>query len=116
MNNSAKSTPTDGVTVARFEDLTLEQHAGEITENHMDMIRNIPVTLSMEIGRTMLTIRSLLELTPGSLIKLDRPVGEPLDILVNGCLIARGEVVVVNDKFCMRITDIISPEERMKKL
>ena len=92
-------------------------HRGEpMTESRLEMVLNIPVTLSMEIGRTTLSIRHLLELTPGSVVKLERPVGEPLDIMVNGCLIARGEVVIVNEKFGMRITDIVSPEERMKKL
>ena len=92
-------------------------HRGEpMAENRLEMVLNIPVTLSMEIGRTTLSIRHLLELTPGSVVKLERPVGEPLDIMVNGCLIARGEVVIVNEKFGMRITDIVSPEERMKKL
>jgi flagellar motor switch protein FliN/FliY len=101
---------------AQFKDLGSERPEAGISEQQLDVIRNIPVTLSMEIGRTMLNIRNLLELTPGSVVKLERPVGEPLDILVNGCLIARGEVVVVNEKFGMRITDIVSPEERVKKL
>lgn len=99
-----------------FQDLGPGQHSEGATEHRLDVVLNIPVTLSMEIGRTAVSIRHLLELTPGSVVKLERPVGEPLDIMINGCLIARGEVVIVNEKFGMRITDIVSPEERMKKL
>lgn len=83
---------------------------------NLDMILDIPVTLSMELGRTRLSVRELLQLTQGSVVRLDRPAGEPLDILVNGCLIARGEVVVVNERFGVRITEISSPEERVKRL
>jgi len=105
-----------GIQRPTFQNLRDEERAGDSMENRMDVVLNIPVTLSMEIGRTILNIRHLLELAPGSVVKLERPVGEPLDIMVNGCLIARGEVVVVNEKFGMRITDIVSPEERVKKL
>jgi flagellar motor switch protein FliN/FliY len=79
-------------------------------------VLDIPVTLSMELGRARMSIRELLQLSQGSVVKLDRPAGEPLDVLVNGCLIARGEVVVVNDRFGVRITDIVSPTERVKRL
>ena len=85
-------------------------------EQRLDMVLDIPITLSMELGRTRMCIRDLLRLNQGSVVKLDRPAGEPLDILVNGCLIARGEVVVVNERFGIRITDIVSPEERVKRL
>jgi len=79
-------------------------------------VLDIPITLSMELGRTRLSIRELLALSQGNVVRLDRPAGEPLDILVNGCLVARGEVVVVNDRFGVRIVEIVSPEERIKRL
>ena len=82
----------------------------------MDVILDIPVTISMEVGRTAITIRNLLQLNQGSVIELDRLAGEPLDVLVNGTLIAHGEVVVVNEKFGIRMTDVISPSERIRKL
>ena len=82
----------------------------------LDVILDIPVTISMEVGRTSITIRNLLQLNQGSVIELDRLAGEPLDVLVNGTLIAHGEVVVVNEKFGIRMTDVISPSERIKKL
>lgn len=82
----------------------------------LDVLLDIPVTLSLELGRTRMSIRELLALGQGSVVRLDRPAGEPLDILVNGCLVARGEVVVVNDRFGVRITEIASPEERIKRL
>ena len=83
---------------------------------NLDVILDVPVTLSMEIGRTQINIRNLLQLNQGSVVELDRFAGEPLDILVNGTLIAHGEVVVINDKFGIRITDVISLSERVKKL
>lgn len=83
---------------------------------NMDVILDIPVTLSMEVGTTNISIRNLLQLNQGSVIELDRLAGEPLDVLVNGTLIAHGEVVVVNEKFGIRLTDVISPAERIKKL
>ena len=83
---------------------------------NLDVILDIPVTISMEVGHTDITIRSLLQLNQGSVIELDRLAGEPLDVLVNGTLIAHGEVVVVNEKFGIRLTDVISPSERIKKL
>lgn len=83
---------------------------------NLDVILDIPVTVSMEIGQTKLNIRNLLQLNQGSVIELDRLAGEPLDVLVNGTLIAHGEVVVVNEKFGIRLTDVISPAERVKKL
>jgi flagellar motor switch protein FliN/FliY len=83
---------------------------------NMEVILDIPVTLAMEVGSTNITIRNLLQLNQGSVIELDRLAGEPLDVLVNGTLIAHGEVVVVNEKFGIRLTDVISPQERIKKL
>ncbi len=88
------------------------------TENpiNLEVLMDVPVTLSMEIGRTSLNIRRLLQLNQGSIVELDRLAGEPLDVLVNGTLIARGEVVVINEKFGIRLTDVISPAERLRKL
>lgn len=86
------------------------------TDVNMDMVLDIPVTISMEIGRTRISIRNLLQLSQGSVVELDRLAGEPMDVLVNDTLIAHGEVVVVNDKFGIRLTDVISPAERIKKL
>lgn len=85
-------------------------------ELKLDVILDVPVTISMEIGRTQINIRNLLQLNQGSVVELDRFAGEPMDVLVNGTLIAHGEVVVVNDKFGIRLTDVISPSERVKKL
>jgi flagellar motor switch protein FliN/FliY len=82
----------------------------------LDVVMDVPVTLALEIGRAHVTIRSLLSYTQGSVIELERLAGEPLDVLVNGTLIAHGEVVVVNDKFGVRLTDVVSPIERVKKL
>jgi len=82
----------------------------------LDVILDIPVIISMEVGNTQIAIRNLLQLNQGSVIELDRLAGEPLDVLVNGTLIAHGEVVMVNEKFGIRLTDVISPSERIKKL
>ena len=83
---------------------------------NLDVILDIPVSISMEVGSTDINIRNLLQLNQGSVIELDRLAGEPLDVLVNGTLIAHGEVVVVNEEFGIRLTDVISPSERIKKL
>jgi flagellar motor switch protein FliN/FliY len=85
-------------------------------EVNLDLLLDIPVMIAMEIGRTKINIRNLLQLTQGSVIELDRLAGEPMDVMVNGTLIAHGEVVVVNEKFGIRLTDVISPSERVKKL
>ena len=90
--------------------------SGTEEEGNIDVILDIPVTLSMEIGRTQISIRHLLQLNQGSVVELDRLAGEPLDVMVNGTLIAHGEVVVVNERFGIRLTDVISPAERVKKL
>ena len=84
--------------------------------NDIDFILDIPVLLTVELGRTKITIKNLLQLAQGSVVELDGLAGEPMDVLVNGCLIAQGEVVVVNDKFGVRLTDIITPAERIRKL
>ena len=103
----------DGATAATFDELTDESGGGSV---NMDAILDVPVTISMEIGRTRINIRNLLQLNQGSVVELDRLAGEPMDVLVNGTLIAQGEVVVVNEKFGLRLTDIISPTERVKRL
>jgi flagellar motor switch protein FliN/FliY len=89
---------------------------GEGGAPDMDVIMDIPVTISMEVGNTQIPIRNLLQLNQGSVIELDRLAGEPLDVLVNGTLIAHGEVVMVNEKFGIRLTDVISPGERIRRL
>ena len=86
------------------------------TANDIDFIMDIPVQLTVELGRTKIAIKNLLQLAQGSVVELDGLAGEPMDVLVNGCLIAQGEVVVVNDKFGIRLTDIITPSERIRKL
>lgn len=104
---------------AQFQELQDESSAavgsGDSDVN-LDGILDIPVTISMEIGRTLINIRNLLQLNQGSVVELDRLAGEPMDVLVNGTLIAQGEVVVVNEKFGIRLTDVISPSERVKRL
>ena len=86
------------------------------THNDIDFILDIPVQLTVELGRTKIAIKNLLQLAQGSVVELDGMAGEPMDVLVNGCLIAQGEVVVVNDRFGIRLTDIITPSERIRKL
>lgn len=86
------------------------------TQNDIDFILDIPVQLTVELGRTKIAIKNLLQLAQGSVVELDGLAGEPMDVLVNGCLIAQGEVVVVNDKFGIRLTDIITPAERIRKI
>lgn len=87
-----------------------------VSDERIGLILDIPVQVTVELGRTKLPIRSLLQLAQGSVIELDGLAGEPMDVLVNGCLIAQGEVVVVNDKFGIRLTDIITPAERLRRL
>ena len=101
---------------AEFNSLDGNSTALTTSNANLDVILDIPVTLSMEIGRTELPINSLLQLNQGSVVELDRLAGEPMDVLINGTLIAHGEVVVVNEKFGIRLTDVISPAERVKKL
>ncbi|MGB3610092.1 MAG: flagellar motor switch protein FliN [Cellvibrio sp.] len=102
------------VNAVELDEFEAEAEAGPRPE--LELILDIPVSISMEVGRTSITIRNLLQLNQGSVIELDRLAGEPLDVLVNGTLIAHGEVVVVNEKFGIRMTDVISPSERIKKL
>lgn len=93
-----------------------DQTVGGLREANLDAILDVPVTLTLEIGATQLPIKELLSLGQGSVIELERMVGEPHDVLVNGTLIAQGEVVVVNDQFGIRFTDIVSPAERVQRL
>ena len=83
---------------------------------NLELVMDIPIQLTVELGRTRMPIRNLLQLAQGSVVELNELAGEPLDVFVNGCLVAQGEVVVVNEKFGIRLTDIITPSERLKKL
>ena len=106
--------PTATPAPAKFEQLKPDPAKGG--DVNLDVILDVSVTLSMEVGRTRIPIRNLLQLNQGSVVELERAAGEPLDIYVNGTLIAHGEVVVVNEKFGVRLTDIISPAERIRQL
>lgn len=105
-----------GAELAELEEFNEEREITPNEKRKLDTILDIPVTISMEVGRSDISIRNLLQLNQGSVVELDRVAGEPLDVLVNGTLIAHGEVVVVNDKFGIRLTDVISQLERIKKL
>ncbi len=111
---------TDAIAPAEYENFDgLEKNdtaSSQQADFNLDVILDVPVTISMEIGRTQINIRNLLQFNQGSVVELDRLAGEPMDVLVNGTLIAHGEVVVVNDRFGIRLTDVISPVERVKKL
>ncbi|MBE7565522.1 MULTISPECIES: flagellar motor switch protein FliN [Acidithiobacillus] len=111
--SSAASAKT--ATPVPMPELQASRSTGTQAQN-LDMILDIPVTLSVELGKTKIQIRNLLQLAQGSVVELERLAGEPMDVLVNGYLIAQGEVVLVNDKFGIRLTDIVSPAERAKKL
>ncbi|WP_437884251.1 flagellar motor switch protein FliN [Pseudomonas sp. LRF_L74] len=116
----AQGEPKPSAPRAPMEEFDNSPKGGNLPVNldgpNLDVILDIPVSISMEVGNTDITIRNLLQLNQGSVIELDRLAGEPLDVLVNGTLIAHGEVVVVNEKFGIRLTDVISPSERIKKL
>lgn len=111
----AAAAQAGGPAPVAFKDFS---NTGMKTETHNDIefILDIPVQLTVELGRTKIAIKNLLQLAQGSVVELDGLAGEPMDVLVNGCLIAQGEVVVVNDKFGIRLTDIISPSERIRRL
>jgi flagellar motor switch protein FliN/FliY len=116
---ASEASAEDTIQAAEFQNLQQGSASGSDTKTedlNLDVILDVPVTISMEIGRTYINIRNLLQLNQGSVVELDRLAGEPMDVLVNGTLIAHGEVVVVNDKFGIRLTDVISPSERVKKL
>lgn len=99
---------------AAFDALTADNAAA--TDLNLDVILDVPVSLSLEVGRARIPIRNLLQLNQGSVVELERDAGEPLDLYVNGTLIAQGEVVVVNDRFGVRLTDVVSPAERIRRL
>ena len=108
------SAPVTRAPTAAFEQFS---SSGKVAgTNDIDLILDIPVQLTVELGRTKIAIKNLLQLAQGSVVELDGLAGEPMDVFVNGCLIAQGEVVVVNDKFGIRLTDIITPSERIRKL
>ena len=111
---SEVSSPVESVAPAQFNRLTPSAagHAG----NDINMILDIPVQLTVELGRTRIPIKHILQLAQGSVVELETLAGEPMDVLVNGYLIAQGEVVVVNDKFGIRLTDIVTPSERLRRL
>ncbi|WP_432380130.1 flagellar motor switch protein FliN [Duganella sp. P38] len=110
-----KQQASQAASAAVFKDFSSTPSKTE-THNDIDFILDIPVQLTVELGRTKIAIKNLLQLAQGSVVELDGLAGEPMDVLVNGCLIAQGEVVVVNDKFGIRLTDIITPSERIRKL
>ncbi|ADU69699.1 flagellar motor switch protein FliN [Pantoea sp. At-9b] len=112
--NEQAATSAPEQSEAVFKSLDGSGASGSLQD--IDLIMDIPVKLTVELGRTKMTIKELLRLTQGSVVALDGLAGEPLDILINGYLIAQGEVVVVNDKYGVRITDIITPSERMRRL
>jgi flagellar motor switch protein FliN/FliY len=115
-NGAAEGDNELGAQVAELEEFDEDREITPKEKRKLDTILDIPVTISMEVGRSHISIRNLLQLNQGSVVELDRVAGEPLDVLVNGTLIAHGEVVVVNDKFGIRLTDVISQLERIKKL
>jgi len=108
------ATPAEQVAPAAFTNFT--PTTSNAAGNDINMILDIPVQLTVELGRTRIPIKHILQLAQGSVIELDALAGEPMDVLVNGYLIAQGEVVVVNDKFGIRLTDIVTPSERMRRL
>ncbi len=112
---AALASQQQAASTAVFQDFS-NKGARPDTPNDIDFILDIPVQLTVELGRTKIAIKNLLQLAQGSVVELDGLAGEPMDVLVNGCLIAQGEVVVVNDKFGIRLTDIITPSERIRKL
>ena len=114
---AASSAPAAAAGAQIFEQFTAkDQNTNAVQRTDLDMILDIPVQLVVQLGRTKIAIKSLLQLAQGSVVELDGLAGEPMDVLVNGCLIAQGEVVVVNDKFGIRLTDVITPSERIRKL
>jgi flagellar motor switch protein FliN/FliY len=115
MNSTPNSSSQKDYARANFQNLEGNEPVGGGDFN-LDVILDVAVTLSMEVGRARIPIRNLLQLNQGSVVELERAAGEPLDVYVNGTLIAHGEVVVVNEKFGIRLTDVVSPAERVRKL
>jgi flagellar motor switch protein FliN/FliY len=112
---AAEPTPAPAA-AAVFGELSSDTNLPPETARNLELVMDIPVQMTVELGRTRMPIRNLLQLAQGSVVELNELAGEPLDVFVNGCLVAQGEVVVVNDKFGIRLTDIITPSERLKKL
>ena len=108
------TTPVEQVSTPSFANFSPTVAGGPAGD--INMILDIPVQLTVELGRTRIPIKNILQLAQGSVVELDALAGEPMDVLVNGYLIAQGEVVVVNDKFGIRLTDIVTPSERMRRL
>ncbi len=115
MNTPAGNQPQGDAAQAEFAELPRET-AGGTGQLNLDLIMDVRLTLTLEVGRTRISVRNLLALTQGSVVELDKLAGEPLDVLVNGTLVAHGEVVVVNDKFGIRLLDVVSPEKRVESL
>lgn len=114
---ASSAAPEAAYARASFQNLDAAAAAAQPgSDFNLDVILDVAVTLSMEVGRTRIPIRNLLQLNQGSVVELERAAGEPLDVYANGTLIAHGEVVVVNDKFGVRLTDVVSPAERIRKL
>ncbi|MDT8426913.1 MAG: flagellar motor switch protein FliN [Methyloprofundus sp.] len=116
MEEQSKAESKEKAEAMSFQELEDDANRSDGEDINLDVILDVPVTISMEIGRTQINIRNLLQLNQGSVVELDRLAGEPMDVLVNGTLVAHGEVVVVNDKFGIRLTDVISASERIKRL
>jgi flagellar motor switch protein FliN/FliY len=108
--------PAESVAPAQFTNFSNNLNVGSGPGQDINMILDIPVQLTVELGRTRIPIKHILQLAQGSVVELETMAGEPMDVLVNGYLIAQGEVVVVNDKFGIRLTDIVTPSERMRRL
>jgi flagellar motor switch protein FliN/FliY len=113
---SEVSNPLESVSAASFTNFNATPPGSIGAGNDLNMILDIPVQLTVELGRTRIPIKHILQLAQGSVVELEALAGEPMDVLVNGYLIAQGEVVVVNDKFGIRLTDIVTPSERMRRL
>ncbi len=99
-----------------LDDSDVEPGQVDEVKPNLDVVLDIPVTITMEVGRTEISIRNLLQLNQGSVVELDRLAGEPLDVMINGTIVAHGEVVVVNDKYGIRMTDVVSPADRIKRI
>jgi flagellar motor switch protein FliN/FliY len=108
--------PSETVAPAQFTSFQSAQAQTTGTSNDINMILDIPVQLTVELGRTRIPIKHILQLAQGSVVELETLAGEPMDVLVNGYLIAQGEVVVVNDKFGIRLTDVVTPSERLRRV
>ncbi|MDW8467974.1 MAG: flagellar motor switch protein FliN [Burkholderiales bacterium] len=116
MSTESSAAPSAAAAAPSFENFAAAPATSGGAQNDIELVLDIPVQLTVELGRTRVPIRHVLQLAQGSVIELDRLAGEPMDVFVNGCLIAQGEVVVVNEKFGIRLTDVITPSERLRRL